>query len=1438
MAATLLGANLALAGERIGVNFTDVADSADHLGPAETAGVGDFAQGHWNHVDGTVGTQGALVDHLGRAVPGLAVEWSCRNTWRATHGTGTPDQKLLKGYLDDTANPPEPAAPRVTFTGVPYPLYDVVLYLSSDTPASFDYGAYYLTDPDGNEATARVFGGDIPSFTGTFRRIPSDSTNGAVAAPGGNYIVFEGLDLPGFQVNGARTPVSRASLAAVQIVEDLLPRIHSFAADPPVIDPGQSSRLSWVVTHAQTLALNQDDVTGQDGRLVSPAETTTYSLVAANAEGARTARVTVAVRDLRPVIEQYVADPPAIDRGGASTLRWSVANAARLTVDGTEVSGTGALTVRPAADADYPLVAANAFGVRTASVSVTVVNGVGHPVISEFMALNRETVADADGDHPDWIEIHNPTDGPIDLAGYALTDDPARPGLWHLPSVIVPAGGYLVVFASEKPHPLHASFALRGEGEYLALLDPDGQILHAFSPAYPGQSADISYGILGSDPTRTLFMGIPTPGAPNQLVPPPADPVAFSPADQVFSEGPLHLTLSTATPGGMIRYTTNGTAPSPTNGIPYQSALAITNSVVVRAVAYSATRPAGRVGAGHYLKLGADVQGFHSPLPILVLDNFGAGPIPNKGFTQTMAGIVQQPRQGAALVLFDREHDGIACVSSTPALFTRAGVRVRGSYSSTFAWPPYSVEAWDGDDQPAEMAPLGLPPESDWILYRPREDIDVTLLYNTWIYELSNQLGHYAARTRFVEGFVHTGGGELTMADRAGVYVLMEKVKRDRNRLDFEPLAEDGSAGGWLLAINRLDPIPVGGVGTPRNFHTAGQDRVLETPPDQPGQGDDEPRQYNAFINFEHPNGYEILPAQRAAIESWFVPFEDALWSAAYRDPVAGYRRHLDTADFIDYYILHNITKNGDGLLLSLWLYLEHPRAKLKMGPVWDYDLLAYRGDPTADLRHHSDRLWYGRLFTDIDFQQEYVDRWQMHRRGVLANSNLVALVDRQATEITAPVAAAHGVVNWPGNLASMKNWVVARCDAIDAQFVPPPQLNQAGGAVPVGFEAVLSAPRGEICYTLDGSDPRAPGGGLSPAAGVGPAGTRPVFTVPAITRVVARARDGNQWSGPVDQTFYPDAVAADAGNLAISEIHYHPRPLDPDEAAAGVTDASDFEFIELVNIGQRIVLLDEVAFTDGVEFTFAAGTVGALSPGEYAVVVGNPASFGIRYPTAPTGRIAGGFAPDTRLDNAGERMTVVAAGTVLHDFAYDDDSPWPTAPDGQGRTLTLVAPATAPDPADPASWRSSGARDGTPGSSDARAYADWKSLHGIASDTGDDDSDGLTGFAEYAHGTDPAVPDAPAAALQPRAPGEAGADGAPEHLFACVPHALAADDAVFAIEHTTRLGDGEWSAADDIFEYAGEQAVGDTTALRAYRTRQPAAAFTNLFLRLRLRPR
>jgi hypothetical protein len=124
-----------------------------------------------------------------------------------------------------------------------------------------------------------------------------------------------------------------------------------------------------------------------------------------------------------------------------------------------------------------------------------------HLVISEFMARNSSTLMDKDNESSDWLEIYNPTDTTVNMDGWSLTDNDSNLTMWQFPNGLqIKAGEFQVVFASGKnildPNELHTNFELDQDGDYLALVANDGNtIVHEYTPEYPTQLADISYGL-------------------------------------------------------------------------------------------------------------------------------------------------------------------------------------------------------------------------------------------------------------------------------------------------------------------------------------------------------------------------------------------------------------------------------------------------------------------------------------------------------------------------------------------------------------------------------------------------------------------------------------------------------------------------------------------------------------------------------------------------------------------------------------------------------------------------------------------------------------------------------------------------------------------------------------------------------------------------------
>jgi len=318
-------------------------------------------------------------------------------------------------------------------------------------------------------------------------------------------------------------------------------------------------------------------------------------------------------------------------------------------------------------------------------------------------------------------------------------------------------------------------------------------------------------------------------------------------------------------------------------------------------------------------------------------------------------------------------------------------------------------------------------------------------------------------------------------------------------------------------------------------------------------------------------------------------------------------------------------------------------------------------------------------------------------------------------------------------------------------------------------------------------------------------------------TEVTARMLDeSGQWSPSVETVF-----VAPQPRLVVSEINYHPANATPAELLiVPGADNNDFEFIELMNVGGAPFDLTDVRFTGGIQFDFTGSSVDSVPAGGFVLVVKNTAAFEARY--GPALPVAGVFEGGTQLSNGGEQIVLVdPLDNVIQAFTYNDQAPWPTAPDGGGFSLVLVDPASEPNHNLAASWRPSiqtgvspGAADPFPGDFDLNRvvggsdFLIWQRnvLAGPTATVGDGDAnsdgnvdrDDLLLWQENFGSEAPASTPIAQAAISP--PDQTAVEGLA---------ALAPLDALFPTRKQQSLDEPEpaqlWLATDAVFRQIGE---------------------------------
>ncbi len=712
------------------------------------------------------------------------------------------------------------------------------------------------------------------------------------------------------------------------------------------------------------------------------------------------------------------------------------------------------------------------------------------PVISEFMADNENTLEDEDCRSSDWIELLNPTAETRNLGGWYLTDNPADLTKWQIPNLSLEPNERRIIFASGKDRPtgeLHTNFAIDKDGGFLALVRPDGLTVVS-SYDFGQQYEDISYGRLGEAQSEGYF-GNPSPGGINvapQGIPVSEKPV-FSHDDQVIVRS-INLALSTSSPTATIRYTTDGSDPTSSSSL-YVTPIRIFATTRVKARIFEPGREPGPVRDRTYLRLASDIRNFSSDLPIVIIDSFGAN-IDGESSANS-----QNPRRPVQSIFLDVDNlSGRASVSDIPNFAGRGGMRVRGQTSSGFPKKQYSFETWDSDGNDKDVSIWGWPSESDWILHAPYSD--KTLMRNKIVYDCSRELGYPSVRTKFCELFFNSNGGNISMEDYRGVYVFMEKIKRNEDRVNIKELENCDTdpasiTGGYIIKKDKGQTVDIT-LTTAREGH-----QLAFVEPDLPGS------------------------AQQAWLRNYMNSFENALHGPEFADPLEGYASYIEVDSFIDTHIWVEVFKNIDGYRLSSYFYKDRGR-KLVASPVWDYNLSLGNADylegeyPQGwyySLVSAQEYPWYGRLFQDPEFVTRYWDRWFELRESMMATDRMMSLIDSYTSEISEAATRNFdkwntlGTTLWPNarvwtppaplpgsdrNLSGasrrdshqdevdwMKGWLWARLDWIDDQYTAPPSFSRSGGPVNPGTSLTMSnnsGRNGTIYYTIDGSDPRSPG--------------------------------------------------------------------------------------------------------------------------------------------------------------------------------------------------------------------------------------------------------------------------------------------------------------------------------------------------------------------------
>jgi hypothetical protein len=392
----------------------------------------------------------------------------------------------------------------------------------------------------------------------------------------------------------------------------------------------------------------------------------------------------------------------------------------------------------------------------------------------------------------------------------------------------------------------------------------------------------------------------------------------------------------------------------------------------------------------------SQVKFVSSNLPIIVIDTHGQT-IPDSPKITADMGIIFN---GVGVI--NKLSDPTNNFSGT------IGIELRGSSSQSFPKKPYGFETRDATGNSLDVSLLGLPKENDWILFAAYDD--KSLMRDVLSYKLGRDQGRYASRYQFCE-LVLNGIYQ-------GVYVLLEKIKRDANRVDIAKLTTtdisgDDLTGGYIIKIDKATG-------------SGGSDGWTSAYPPL-----NRSNNQTVYFLYDYPKSADITAEQKNYIKNYVNSFEATLSDAFFQDPVKGYAKYIDVDSFVDFFIMMEVTKNPDGYRLSTFLFKDKDSkgGKLTMGPIWDFNEgfgnvdYCTKGNPEGFVLDYNKicpddywliPFWWDRLLKDYNFSEKVINRWSALRSGPFKTSKVMSYIDSVSSVLSVDSARQRNFVQWP----------------------------------------------------------------------------------------------------------------------------------------------------------------------------------------------------------------------------------------------------------------------------------------------------------------------------------------------------------------------------------------------------------------------------------------
>ena len=393
----------------------------------------------------------------------------------------------------------------------------------------------------------------------------------------------------------------------------------------------------------------------------------------------------------------------------------------------------------------------------------------------------------------------------------------------------------------------------------------------------------------------------------------------------------------------------------------------------------------------------------------------------------------------ATMRVLDEKTNNVA--DSAKGTLYDIGIKVRGQSSALFPKPGYGVEIRDEKGEGMDVSMFGLPPADDWVFHGPY--VDKSMLRNSLAHWLFRQAGRYSPRTKHFDLYIN--------GVYRGVYVLIEKIKRGKYRVDVSKLKETDISGtdvtgGYIWAFDKTG-TNTGGAGSgpidAEGFNTSDGLNVI----------------------LHYPKKDKIQPEQEEYLKKYLNDLEGLFKNGGSGE---GYDKYVDVGSAVDYVLHQEVTNNADSYWCSFFLHKpkdkggkdgkELKEGKVTLGPPWDFNLAMSNGSQpengggqqggggqwgggwgggfgmggfgssgtTGWQIENSSKSgqggmmgsslkapnWLLKMWKDADYQKDLKERWAELRSGVWHTKTLDAYLDSMKTYLKN--AADRNFKRWP----------------------------------------------------------------------------------------------------------------------------------------------------------------------------------------------------------------------------------------------------------------------------------------------------------------------------------------------------------------------------------------------------------------------------------------